>query len=599
MLSKLREQTKFWMWIVGGAFILTIVFAWGMDYSGGNSNPVLGRVNGHKIMIQQYQAALQESYQAQRQQLGIQELDDAFIEYVQEQTWQQMVDQILINQELNKMGMSATADEIIFVLRNNPPAVMRQIPEFQTDGIFDYQKYDAAMVHPDFLSFWITMEQQLAAWLPQEKLGHLVMSTALVTTAEAEESYRYRNERVAAQFVRIHPDVRPDSTLMVTQDEVQAYYDNHSDEFIEPAKVDMNYLLLYKTASPRDLAEMDGEMAYVQTSLQQGSDFGTLARMYSDDTSANDGGNLGWVNPGDMVSSFDSAAFLLAEGAVSEPILSEYGWHIIKCDSIRDAGTDSEQRSLRHILFKEEASSTTLDSISALLDDVRALAEEEDFTTAAQRFGLTVTSTGPVAQGGFIPGIGFEAKALNFGFANQIGTVSEVFEHLSAYYVLQVRDKFEEGISEFPAVKDMIVQDLVYEKGFAALEPYGHELASRLQAAPEQFASIVEAEGLSADETGTFTRNDYVGGVGRDPYFIAMAFGAPIGEVSDLIQSGDSWFIFKVTEHTEVSTAGLETLIQSEKELLMNQRRQSAYSTWVLGLRLQARITDNRSLYFY
>ncbi len=599
MLSKLRAQTKFWIWVVGGAFVLTIVFAWGMDYSGGNTNPVLGKINGHKIMIQQYQAALQESYQAQRQQLGIQELDDAFVEFVQEQTWQQMVDQILVNQELRKMGMSVTADEIIFVLRNNPPAVMRQIPEFQTDGIFDYQKYDAAMVHPDFLNFWITMEQQLAAWLPQEKLGHLVMSTALVTTAEAEESYRYRNERVAAQFVRIDPDSRPDSTLTVSPDEVRAYYDEHSDEFIEPAKVDMNYVLLYKNPSPRDMAEMEGEMAYVQTSLQQGSDFGTLARMYSKDTSAGDGGNLGWVSPGDMVSSFDSAAFLLAEGGVSEPVLSEFGWHIIKCDSIRDAGTDSEQRALRHILFKEEASPTTLDSITALLDDIREIAAVEDFTTAAQRFNLTVMSTGPVAQGGFVPGIGFEAKALNFGFANQIGDVSEVFEHLSAYYVLQVRDKYDEGISEFAAVSDQIQQDLLYEKGLAALESYGRDLVSRLQVAPEQFASIVEAEGLSADETGTFTRNDYVGGIGRDPQFIAIAFNAPIGEVTDLIQSGDSWFIAKVTEHTEVTTIGLETLIQSEKELLLNQRRQSAYSTWVRGLRLQARIVDNRSLYFY
>jgi len=380
---------------------------------------------------------------------------------------------------------------------------------------------------------------------------------------------------------------------------VRAYYDEHSEEFIEPAKVDMNYVLLYKQPSPRDLAEMEGEMAYVRTSLEQGSDFGTLARMYSDDTSANDGGNLGWVSPGDMVSSFDTAAFLLAEGTVSEPVLSEYGWHIIQCDSIRDAGTDSEQRALRHILFKEEASPTTLDSISVLLDEIRAIAAEEDFTTAAERFELTVMSTGPVAQGSFVPGIGFEAKALNFGFANDIGTVSEIFEHLSAYYVLQVRDKFDEGVSEFTAVSGQIQQDLLYEKRLAALESYARELASSLQAAPEQFASIVEAEGLSADGTGNFTRNDYVGGIGRDPLFIAIAFNAPIGEVTDVIQSGDSWFIAKVTEHTEITSAGLETLIQSEKEMLLNQRRQSAYGEWVRGLRLQARITDNRSTYFF
>ncbi|MFC1595479.1 peptidylprolyl isomerase [Gemmatimonadota bacterium] len=599
MLTKLREQTKFWMWIVGGSFILTIVFAWGMDYSGSTGNPVLGKVNGRKIMIQEYQAALQESYQVQRQQLGIQELDDAFIEYVQEQTWQQMVDQILVAQELNRMGLSASADEIVFVLRNNPPAGMRQIPEFQTDGIFDYQKYDAAMVHPDFLNFWISMEQQMSVWLPQEKLGHLVMSTALVTTAEAEESYRYRNERVAAQFIRIDPDTRPDSTLTVSPSEVRAYYDSHPEEFTEPAKVDMNYILLYKDASPRDQAEMEEEMVYVRSSLQQGGDFGALARMYSDDTSAGGGGYLGWVSPGDMVASFDQAAFELTEGELSDPVLSEYGWHIIKCDSIRDAGTDTEQRALSHILFKEEASPTTLDSISALLDDVRVLAEEEDFNTAAQRNGLAVMVTGPVAQGGFVPGIGFEAKALNFGFANQIGTVSEVFEHLSAYYLLQVRDKIEEGIAEFDTVRDQIFQDLLFEKGLAELESYGRELATRLQGSPAQFESIAETEGLSADDTGTFSRNDYVGGVGRDPLFIATAFRTPIGEVTSLIRGGSSWFIARVTEHAEVSTEGLEALIQSEKDLLMNQRRQSAYSTWVRGLRLQARIVDNRSTFFY
>lgn len=599
MLSKLREQTKFWMWIVGGAFILTIVFAWGMDYSGGNANPVMGKVDGHRIMIQEYQTALQESYQAQRQQLGTQELDDAFVEYVQEQTWQQMVDQILIAQELRKMGLSATENEIIYVLRNIPPPGIRQFPEFQTDGIFDYQKYEAAMLYPELAEFWISMEQQLFAWLPQEKLGHLVMSTALVTTKEAEESYRYRNETASAQFVRIDPVTRPDSTLTVSAAEIREYYDEHPEEFTEPARVDMNYVLLFKNPSPRDVAEMEQEMAYVQSSLQQGSEFDALARMYSDDTSADEGGYLGWVSPGDMVTSFDNAAFQLAEGEVSEPVLSEFGWHIIQCDSIRDAGTEEEQRALRHILFKEEPSTTTLDSISALLDELRVAAEEEDFTTAAQRFGLTVQSTGPVAQGEFVPGIGYEAKATNFGFANRIGTISEVMEQVSAYYILQVRDKIEEGISDLADVSDQIREDLLYDKNLAQLEAYSRELAARMQASPGQFESIAEAEGLTVDDTGSFTRNDFVGGVGRDPEFIAVVFNTPVSEVTGVIRGSNSWFIAKVTELTEVSTEGMETLIQNERDILMNQRRQSAYANWVRGLRQKARIVDNRSRFFY
>jgi len=344
---------------------------------------------------------------------------------------------------------------------------------------------------------------------------------------------------------------------------------------------------------------MEQDMAYVQSSLQQGSEFAALARMYSDDTSAGEGGYLGWVNPGDMVASFNDAAFLLEEGEISQPILSEFGWHIIQCDSIRDAGTDEEQRALRHILFKEEASSATLDSISALLDEIRLAAEDEDFTTAAQRFDLTVQTTGPVAQGGFVPGIGFEPKALNFGFANRVGAVSEVYDHLSGYYVLQVRDKLEEGIADLADVSDRIREDLLYDKGLAELESFGRDLVARMQASPDQFEEIAEAEGLSADDTGSFTRNDFVGGVGRDPDFIATVFNTATSEVTSLIRGLNSWFIAKVTELTEVSTEGLETLIQSEKDMLMNQRRSSAYANWVRGLRQNARIVDNRTRFFY
>ena len=109
MLTKLRAQTKFWMWIVGGAFILTIVFAWGMDFQGGGVTTTLGRVNGRKITIQEYQAALQQNYQIQRQQLGGMEIDDTMLQFVQEQTWQQLVNEILLIQELDRMPNSVSS----------------------------------------------------------------------------------------------------------------------------------------------------------------------------------------------------------------------------------------------------------------------------------------------------------------------------------------------------------------------------------------------------------------------------------------------------------------------------------------------------------
>lgn len=598
MLSKLRAQTKFWMWIVGGAFILTIVFAWGMDYSGAGSNLSLGKVNGRKIMIQEYQAALQSNYQIQRDQLGGMELDDAYVEFIQEQTWQQLVNQILISQEIDRLGLKATNEEILFVLQNDPPVDLRQIEEFQTGGIFDIQKYQAAMQNEAFRAFWLSIELYMRGFLPQQKLEHLISASAIVTDAEALESYKYRNEKVTVQFVNLNPDSHPDTTITATEDEIRAYYNSHRDEFEEPAKVDLNYILLYKNPSDRDMAEIQDTLRNLRVQLESGINFQTLARQYSDDPGAQDG-DLGWVSRGTMVQSFDETAFVLEVGEISEPVKTQFGWHIIRVDSIRSADTDDEQRLTNHILIYEEVSPATLDSMYNLLSDLLLMADEQDFTSAAMQLGIEVQQTGPIVEGGFIPGIGFETKATQFAFGGRLGEVSNVMEHSSAYYLLQVRDKIEAGVAPLEDVRDQISLDLIYDKNLAALKAKSIELADRIQQNPGRFTAIAEAESLYVTDTGSFTRNDFVTGVGRDPVFIAEAFATPTGMVGELVGGENGWYILKVTEHIDVAEEGLQTLIASEKETLLNTRRQNAFNVWLQSLRDSAKIVDNRSKIFY
>lgn len=598
MLSKLRSQTKFWMWIVAGAFILTIVFAWGMDYSGAGSNPILGKINGHKIMIQEYQAALQSNYSIQREQMGGRELDDAFIEFIQEQTWQQMVSQILIGQEITRLGLTATDEEILFVLRNDPPSDLRQIGEFQTDGIFDMQKYQAAMQNQAFRGFWLSIESYMRGFLPQQKLEQLVSASVIVTDAEAREAYRYRNEKVTVKFVSFTPSTHPDTTITVSDGEIRSYYNGHSEEFEEPAKVDMNYVLLYKQPSDRDITELRNTLRSLRDQLESGADFATLARQYTDDPGAQDG-DLGWVGRGNMVQSFDDATFTLEMGEVSEAVKTQFGWHIIKVDSIRNAGTDEEERKVNHILINEEPSPATLDSLQNLLYELQLNVEEEDFTTAARRLGLEVQQTGPVTRGGFIPGIGFEKKASQFAFANRLGAVSNVMEYSSAYYILQVRDRIEAGVAPIKDVREGIRDDLLYEKTLTALKAMSSEVAERMRQDPDRFSAIAEAESLQVVDTGSFTRNDYVTGVGRDPAFIAEAFATPLGSVGELVRGRDGWYILKVTEHIDVQAEGLQTLIEAEKERLLRTRMQNAFNEWLQGLRNRAKIVDNRSKLLY
>lgn len=597
MLTKLREQTKFWMWIVGGAFILTIVFAWGMDFSGGGVTQVLGKVNGEKIMVQEYQQALQSNYQYQQQQMGGREIDSSMMEYLEEQTWQQIVNQTLIRQEIDRLGLHATEEEIRETLLTNPPAIVRQIPDFQTDGSFDQQKYLAATRNQNFAGMWVELERIVAQSIPEKKLEHMILGTVTVTDDEARESYRYRNERVNTTYVALRPELIPDSTITVADEAVRDYYDEHRSEFEEPEKVDFNYVLLYKDPSPRDRAELQETVQQLQERLMEGEDFAVLARQYSDDTTAPQGGSLGWINRGDMVAPFEEAAFSLPPGQISEPVTTQFGTHLVKVDSVRTR-EGSEQRKVRHILMEDAPSSATLDSLAQTLEDLRQRATEEDFTTAATRLGLTVNQTGPVAQGGFLPGIGYEPEVTRWGFRSDIGDVSEVLEHSSAYYVVQVRDRIEAGVQPLEDVRSQIVTELKTREAMRRLGEQAEELAGRLKERPDRFKAIVEEEGLEAQETGSFTRNDFVSGIGREPQYIAAAFNTPVSSVVGPLESDDAWYVLKVTDHVEPASDQIRSLIDSERQRLLQSRRQNAFNQWIMELRDRANIVDNRSKVF-
>jgi len=597
MLTKLREQTKFWMWIVGGAFILTIVFAWGMDFSGGGVTRVLGKVNGEKIMVQEYQQALQSNYQYQQQQMGGREIDSSMMEYLEEQTWQQIINQTLIRQEIDRLGLHATEEEIRQTLLTHPPAIVRQIPDFQTDGSFDRQKYLAATRNQNFAGMWVELERIVAQSIPEKKLEHMILGTVNVTDDEARESYRYRNERVNTTYVALRPELIPDSTITVSDEAVRDYYDEHRSEFEEPEKVDFNYVLLYKDLSPRDRAELQDTVQQLQERLMEGEDFAVLARQYSDDTTAPQGGSLGWINRGDMVAPFEEAAFGLPPGQISEPVTTQFGTHLVKVDSVRTR-EGSEQRKVRHILLEDAPSSATLDSLAQTLEDLRQRATEEDFTTAATRLGLTVNQTGPVAQGGFLPGIGYEPEVTRWGFRSDIGDVSEVLEHSSAYYVVQVRDRIEAGVQPLEDVRTQIVTELKTREAMRRLGERAEDLAARLKNRPDRFEAIAEEEGLEVQETGSFTRNDFVSGVGREPQYIAAAFNTPVSSVAGPLESENAWYILKVTDHVEPASDQIRSLIDSERQRLLQSRRQNAFNQWIMELRDRADIVDNRSKVF-
>ncbi len=134
----------------------------------------------------------------------------------------------------------------------------------------------------------------------------------------SEEGLR-RQLRSSLLSQRLYAEITKDVT--VTPDEVQAYYDEHQDEFTTPEVRDVAHIL----------AETEAEAKALRTQLVDGADFATLAREKStDEVSAADGGNLGEQPREQWVKEFGDALWALETGELSQPVESEFGWHVIK-----------------------------------------------------------------------------------------------------------------------------------------------------------------------------------------------------------------------------------------------------------------------------
>lgn len=133
-----------------------------------------------------------------------------------------------------------------------------------------------------------------------------------------------------------------EADISVSDEEIETYYDENKDELGEPAQVEASHIL----TEDKETAEE------VKTKLDNGDDFAELAEEYSTDTaSAENGGELGFFGTGEMAEAFEEAAFDMKKDEISEPVETEYGFHII------------------HVTDKKEAEEPTLEDSRAEIEE--------------------------------------------------------------------------------------------------------------------------------------------------------------------------------------------------------------------------------------
>ena len=360
-----RLRTSRWLgYVIVGA--ISIPFAlWGIQaYMGGGGQTTVAEVNGQPIPAAEVERQVSQRRQMLRQRFGG-ELPAMFTDQlIRRQVVEQLVARELLRQTAAEANLQVDAETLSREIRGQS--------WFQRDGSFDRELYRQTLAQSGLSPAQYESGMRESQRLRQLRQG--VVDSAFVLPGEAERLARLQRQERLVTSLR-YPRSAAREAVEVDDAAIEQFYEQHKDRYRTPEQVRLAYLELdlealasqvevtedelrqaYEERRDRARQQTAREAAHIliepaddggaaareqalaearklrQRIVEEGADFAEVARKHSDDPGSSDqGGNLGYITRGTMVEPFEKALFSLPEpGAVSEPVATTYGYHLIK-----------------------------------------------------------------------------------------------------------------------------------------------------------------------------------------------------------------------------------------------------------------------------
>ncbi len=630
MLDAMRRSARsFGMKLVLMMIVLTFVFMGAGSFLT-RSPDELATVNGDPVTFEEFQAAHNNIMENLRRQFGG-NIDDEFLRMinVERQALNSLIDQKLLIQVAEENSLRVT-DEML------ADAIAR-MPAFQSNGRFNQEQYNR-MLRQNRLSPQRFEKLQKESMLTNQ-IRNFIVSNVAVSESEARAWFEWENTEIDVEYAVFSPEEI--ESVAVSEEEIRAYYEENQDQYRVPAQVKARYVafhpddfalaeevsdeevtdyyqrnqgdyetpetavashILIRVPDDADQQTIDEKREKAWDLYEKASEeetgFADLARNHSDCPSSEEGGHLGSFTRNDMVPPFSDAAFSLEPGEISEPVQTDFGWHVILLEDLTPASTpplEAVADDIREQLARERAGDVAYRRAIEMYD---ISFDGDDLVENAGRLGYDVHTTdfftrdeGPDA---LTNGRTFAESA----FELPMEQVSDILEINQAYYLLQPIDRKESRTPDLADVEADVRKDLEAEKRVAAArETAGTFLETARDVRDEEPAvSLMETAALeerTAAATGLFTRNDPVPGFGQAAELRQAIFSlSDIGDIHDeVIRLGDRFMIIRLAARV---IPGEEAFAENREETvrrLRARKQQETFERWMDKLRAESEIT--------
>ena len=625
MISTMREYLgglKLVLLFVILAFVGTSVVYFGADALGRKrlGDNSVATVNGEDIPVDRFRRAY-SSYIEFYRQIYKDRLSPEMAERlgISQQVINDLVQDALIGQQARREGVVVTDDEL--------RARIQQVRAFQEDGRFSRDRY--LMVLHNLRIDPTEFEADQRRDLVRRKMEGLVKDGVKVSPDELLQAYAFRKDRVRAgwasvdtvplmatvtvadadfePYLKAHQAqfTRPERRKLqlavaspkafaepVTDAAAEAYYKEHPAEFEKPKRLHAAHVLVRvpPVGGSEAEAKARAKVEDVIKRAQAGEDFAKLARANSEDTgTAAQGGDLGFVGPGEVVPQFEEALFRLKKGEITPtPVRTPFGYHAIKLMDVQEGGK-SPYKDVAATIKEKLLTERSDRAAAAKAEQARGpLQNAKDFAAEAKHLGVEAR-TATMARGDGLEGIGRDPALEEAVFGLGVGGVTGAIKTAGGYVVAKVTEIMPAGVPPLAEIRNEVAEAIKRDKaGELALAK-----AKTLAAAGREgdLAAAAKKEGAAFGDTGFFSRAEPPKDKSALPgTALVAALQTSVGQVADPVRAGGAVYVVKVLERQPADPKGLETEREELGKQVLEQKRNQVWESWLRGVNQTAKI---------
>ncbi|MGB5984021.1 MAG: SurA N-terminal domain-containing protein, partial [Desulfobacterales bacterium] len=554
MLSALRKNAGSLLIKIVLALIAVVFVFWGVGSFRDQGVQPVAVVNGTPIAYEAYAQAYDNLLENYRRSFG-DNLNEDLLKMlnVRRQAMDRIVDQQLLLAEARELNLQVTDAELA--------AAIQSMPVFQVEGRFDSGRYGQVLSANRFSPEGF--EQLQRDGLLMDKLQKFLRSGVKVSEPEAREFYDWQEASVSIDYIRFDPasytDIEPSEEELtafyeenkanyrtephrrvkylkfsaddfkaqvdVAEEQVTEYFEANPDEFMTPATVEARHILIKVDEGADETAVEAARLRAVEIEqkAKAGDDFADLAKTYSEGPSKDQGGFLGAFQREQMVKPFADKAFAMAPDEISEPVRTQFGWHVIKVEKhnpeVRQTLEEVRDR-VRTQLQSDRAKTLAYDLAEEIYEEAF---EDDNLTAIAEARELSLNTADDFSRQGPVEGVADGSRFAAAAFDLPLNVISEVQEFSDGYYLLQVEEEKPASDQSLAVVRDQVLADLTTERQQAQAS----EDAAKLLAAVKGGADLVSAGqefGLQPKTSEDFKRRGSIADLGFEPEINAAAF---------------------------------------------------------------------------